>query len=270
MASKKQHAAIDFQGAATIKIDGATTASQYLGTTSSGNLTWLPATTTAAGMGNVGVSNYEGLIHSSLANSTTIGNVAHTNFCIAQSSTGTTVLNAASGKKLYLRTEGGTLADDSIIIDGGTLSFQGEIGSEGDVLTVNASNKAVWATSFYKTTITWPAWVTGHNYPHVVGSGTGALAYTDSGGEDYNEHYDIVKITHNLGTRGVLVDVIEYNNPLPGANPAGYYNEEYAGMDIGHSDHVIVVRDTTNTVTLKFGNLNDIGAQYRVLIQKVG
>jgi hypothetical protein len=104
----------------------------------------------------------------------------------------------------------------------------------------------------------------------VVGSGTGALAYTDSGGEDYNEHYDIVKITHNLGTRGVLVDVIEYNNPLPGANPAGYYNEEYAGMDIGHSDHVIVVRDTTNTVTLKFGNLNDIGAQYRVLIQKVG
>jgi hypothetical protein len=51
MASKKQHAAIDFQGAATIKIDGATTASRYLGTTSSGNLEWKPATTSSGPSG---------------------------------------------------------------------------------------------------------------------------------------------------------------------------------------------------------------------------
>ena len=116
MTTKKHFAGIDFRGS-TIAIDGTTTSSRYLGTDGSGDLAWLTATTTAAGMGNVGVSNYEGLIHSSLANSTTIGGVAHTNFCIAQSSSGTTVLNAASGKKLYLRTEGGTLSDDEIILE---------------------------------------------------------------------------------------------------------------------------------------------------------
>ena len=267
MANRKQHAAIDFQGAATIKIGGTAGNSQYLKTASNGLLQWASSTAAGTGMGDVGITNYEGLIHSSLSSPSA-------NYALAQSSAGITILNAKAGQKLYLRTEGGTSATDQIIIDGGTVSFQGSIGSEGDVLTCNANSKAVWATSFYKTTITWPAWVSSHSYPHVVGSGTGALAFTDSGGEDYSEGYDIVKITHNLGTRDVLVDVIEFNNPLPtppgGGDPVGYYNEEYAGMDIGHSGHVIAVRDTTNTVSLKFDQLNDIGAQYRVLIQKVG
>ena len=44
MANRKQHAAIDFQGAATIKIGGTAGNSQYLKTASNGFLQWASAT----------------------------------------------------------------------------------------------------------------------------------------------------------------------------------------------------------------------------------
>ena len=139
MASKKHFAGIDFQGGASIKVGGTAGNNQFLKASSDGGLSWASGTTSASGMGDVGITGYEGLIHSGITSS------QNANFALAQSSGGLTVLNSKAGKGLYLRTEGGSSATDQIIIDGGTLSFQGSIGSEGNVLTVNSSNKAAWA-----------------------------------------------------------------------------------------------------------------------------
>jgi hypothetical protein len=240
MASKKQHAAIDFQGAATIKIDGATTASQYLGTTSSGNLTWLPATTTAAGMGSTGMpSGYQGLIHSSL------GSVS-TNFALAQSSTGTTILNSVAGKSLYLRTEGGSSATDQIVIDGGTVSFQGSIGSEGQVLTCDANSKAVWGDAVVKK----------KTYEFRWAASSPPSGCTFHAGTATN---DTVRLTHTLGSM-CIVNMIDVNDFF-GAG-AGY------GLDMGADVSVFQGNNTLDIVltSVSTAPIHSANKNFKVII----
>ena len=117
-----------------------------------------------------------------------------------------------------------------------------------------------WQKITFKTTITWPTWATEQSYPHVVGG----LAFTDSGGEDDSELYDIVQVTHNLGTTDVIVDVIELSIPS-----GSYYSQQNAGLDMGHDGHVLAIRDGVNTVKLIFYNFNVAGSTYRVLVQKI-
>ena len=76
---------------------------------------------------------------------------------------------------------------------------------------------------------------------------------------------DTVSIYHGLGTRDVIVDVLDLQATADNLN-----NNPYDGLDIGHSGHVIVTRDTDNTVKLLFGSANDTGFEYRVLVQKIG
>ena len=128
----------------------------------------------------------------------------------------------------------------------------------GEYLRSDGDDTSSWQKITFKTTITWPTWATEQSYPHVVG----ALAFTDSGGEDENQGYDIVQVTHNLGTTDVIVDVIELTSTVD------YYNQQNAGLDIGHSGHVIAVRDGVNTVKLIFNSFNVAGSTYRVLVHK--
>lgn len=222
MAEKKHFAGIDFQGGASIKIGGEAGNAEYLMASSDGGLSWASGTTSAAGMGSVGITNYEGLIHSGITSN------QNAKFALAQSNNGLTVLNSAQG--LYLRTEGGSSATDQIIIDAGTLSFQGSIGSEGNVLTVNSSsegNKAVWAMPVRKFTISF-TW------------GTNATGVTFSGYSDSAS--GTATISHNLGTKSVVVSSIDVNGWDGSNTDAGDQN------DINYN--LTVRTPTTNTITL--------------------
>lgn len=219
MASKKHFAGIDFQGGASIKVGGTAGNNQFLKASSDGGLSWASGTTSASGMGDVGITNYEGLIYSGITSN------QNADFALAQSNGGLTVLNSKAGKGLYLRTEGGSSATDQIIIDGGTLSFQGSIGSEGKVLTVNSSNKAAWAMPVRKFTIslTW---------------GTNATGVSFSG---YGNTSGTATITHNLGTKSVVVSSIDVD---------GFENNVNAGDQTDMNYSLIVRCPTTNTITL--------------------
>ncbi len=194
MASKKHFAGIDFQGGASIKVGGTAGNNQFLKASSDGELSWASGTTSASGMGDVGITNYEGLIHSGITSN------QNANFALAQSSGGLTVLNSKAGKGLYLRTEGGSSATDQIIIDGGTLSFQGSIGSEGNVLTVNSSNKAVWAAPSGANKKTYEfRWATSS-------PPTGCSFHNTNGTAN-----DTVRLTHTFGEMAI-VNVIDVND----------------------------------------------------------
>tara|TARA_Y100001963_G_scaffold42905_1_gene60141 strand:+ start:16922 stop:17320 length:399 start_codon:yes stop_codon:yes gene_type:complete len=119
-------------------------------------------------------------------------------------------------------------------------------------------------SSSYKVSITWIAWTIGLGSPYTD-SGTGLTWVKHASGN----YYDSVKFTHGLGTRDVIVDVIEMTSQ---SNPSSFpnYNKQYAGMDIGHDAHVVAERDTTNTVTLQFDGDNPTGTVYRVLVTKIG
>ena len=143
--------------------------------------------------------------------------------------------------------------------EGTAIKSTGETGGT-KFLREDGDGTSSWQKITFKTTITWPTWATEQSYPHVVG----ALAFTDSGGEDDSELYDIVQVTHNLGTTDIIVDVIELSIPS-----GSYYSQQNAGLDIGHSGHVIAVRDGVNAVKLIFYNFNVAGSTYRVLVQKI-
>ena len=219
MANRKQHAAIDFQGAATIKVGGTAGNNQFLTASSDGTLSWASGTTSASGMGDIGITNYEGLIHSGITSN------QNTKFALTQSSSGLTVLNSASGSGLYLRTEGGNTTTDQIVIDGGAISFQGSTGSEDNVLTVNSSGKAAWAMPIRKFTIsfTWGTDATGVSF-----SGYGSASGTAT-------------ITHNLGTKSVVVSAIDVD---------GFENNVNAGDQTDMNYSLVVRCPTTNTITL--------------------
>ena len=76
---------------------------------------------------------------------------------------------------------------------------------------------------------------------------------------------DTVSIYHGLGTRDVIVDVLDLQVTADNLN-----NNPYDGLDIGHSGHVIATRDTDNTVKLLFDHAVGTGNEYRVLVQKIG
>ena len=69
----------------------------------------------------------------------------------------------------------------------------------------------------------------------------------------------------DLGFGGLEIEF--YENTGGGDS---YYNEQYAGLDLGHAGHVLVVRNGVHTAKLILPSDNNVGAQYRVLIQKVG
>lgn len=105
----------------------------------------------------------------------------------------------------------------------------------------------------YATTVTW------------INSGSGPSGQTFSL-TDNASGYDTVQITHNLNSTSVIVDIVELSVP----SGQSYYNQQNAGLDIGHTNHVIVVRDGANTVKLIFYNSNPTDSTYKILVQKVG
>ena len=113
------------------------------------------------------------------------------------------------------------------------------------------------SSSSYATTITWIA--------HTTGSHGTGLTFSDSNGDSASNNYDTVQFTHSLDSTNVIVDVIELTRPS-----GSYYNQQNAGMDIGHEQHVIAVRDGANTCKLIFYNANPANATYKILVQKVG
>lgn len=226
MASKKHFAGIDFQGGASIKVGGTAGNNQFLKASSDGALSWASGTTSASGMGDVGITNYEGLIHSGITSS------QNANFALAQSSGGLTVLNSKAGKGLYLRTEGGSSATDQIIIDGGTLSFQGSIGSEGNVLTVNSSNKAAWAA---------PSGANKKTYEFrwdTSSPPTGCSFHNTNLGGSSTKH-DTVRLTHTFGEI-TIVNMIDVND-LFGSGLTNY------GLQMGYD---VSVSQGNNTMDI--------------------
>jgi len=116
------------------------------------------------------------------------------------------------------------------------------------------------SSSSYATTITWIA--------HTTGSHGTGLTFSDTENSDSATHgYDTIQFTHGLGSTDVIVDVIELTRP---SGSGSYYNQQNAGLDIGHTQHVIAVRDGANTCKLIFYNYNPVGSTYKVLVQKVG
>ena len=114
------------------------------------------------------------------------------------------------------------------------------------------------SSASYATTITWIAYTTGSH-------GTGLTFSDTDGGDAAANGYDTVQFTHGLGSTDVIVDVIELTRPS-----GSYYNQQNAGLDIGHNQHVIAVRDGANTCKLIFYNYNPVNSTYKVLVQKVG
>ena len=220
MASKKHFAGIDFQGGASIKVGGTAGNNQFLKASSDGGLSWASGTTSASGMGDVGITGYEGLIHSGITSS------QNANFALAQSSGGLTVLNSKAGKGLYLRTEGGSSATDQIIIDGGTLSFQGSIGSEGNVLTVNSSNKAAWAAPSGANKKTYEfRWATSS-------PPTGCSFHNTNGTAN-----DTVRLTHTFGEMAI-VNVIDVND-LFGTSITNYGVQMGYDFSVSHGNNTM-------------------------------
>jgi len=78
--------------------------------------------------------------------------------------------------------------------------------------------------------------------------------------------HDTVEITHGLGTRNVIVDVID----LQSSSSDNLNDRAYDGVDIGHTQHVVVNRNGDNTVKLFFNGARTTGWQYKILVQKVG
>ena len=109
----------------------------------------------------------------------------------------------------------------------------------------------------YKITLVWEdtSGQTGVTYSQTYTSGT---------------DYDTVEITHGLGTRDVLVDVLD----LPPAGATNYGSGPYVGLDMGFTEHVDVTRNSNTTVKLVFGGTDDnfpvADLEYRVLVIKVG
>jgi len=226
MASKKQHAAIDFQGGATITIGGTSGSSQYLKTASNGLLQWASSTAAGTGMGDIGITNYEGLIHSSLSS-------ASANFCLAQSSSGTTILNAKSGQKIYLRTEGGSSSTDQIVIDGGTVSLQGSVGSEGDILTCDANSKATWSSAATSKKV--------YEFEWNEASPPAGCSFVTS-----RVTNDTVRLSHTFGDN-CLVSMVDVDNWL--TNSAGY--------TMGHGLDISVMQGSDSVdIILELGTMS--------------
>ena len=110
------------------------------------------------------------------------------------------------------------------------------------------------ASSGYVLDLTWSndsSAVSGVTYSHDSTSGSA---------------YDTVEITHGLGTRNVIVDIID----LQSSGSDNLNDRAYDGVDIGHTQHVVVNRNGDNTAKLFFNGARTTGWQYKILVQKVG
>ena len=153
----------------------------------------------------------------------------------------------------------------------------------GKYLQADGDDTSSWqdmSPANYKITLDWGS------------SQTGVTYYaTDGASNNFGTNVNVAEVTHGLGTRDVIVSVVDLNagdagGTNPGTSPthaqwlanaegtAGAgdnlnYNP-YDGTDIGHSGHIVVNRYSDNVVRLVFGIYPTTGFEYRVLVIKVG